>query len=431
MRNESRFFTVFPSVVKAGAESEITITPLYSIYAFTNQKYTVTVIPKEKRENPRLPAYNELCDVYSSVDAEVKDGAITFSYTFLDEQEYRLIVKTQSGSRLYDFAIYALDGDLYGTIPQRGDLHMHTNGSDGLESIDRMVAACREIGLDFIAITDHHKYSPSVDAIKMFEGVDTGLTIFPGEEVHNSQKGGYFHVVNFGGAYSVNDIIERDYEGLCSRLREEAEKLSLPDGINAFEYAFFKWIADEIRKSGGKAIFPHPYWTLGGTYHLEAKLTEYLLKEGVFDIFEVQGDCGEAGNMIQQSLYHEMRAKGVDIPIVGSTDAHNCFRGKYRQFASYSTLAFVRDGEGVADAIMDKRSVALKTIQDEHPVVIGSFRHLKYALYLMENFYPVYQEQTKDLGALIRAYADFGECKDAIEKVNARAKEYRRRFFGM
>ena len=37
----------------------------------------------------------------------------------------------------------------------RGDLHMHTTASDGSSSIEEMIAAARERGLSYIAITDH------------------------------------------------------------------------------------------------------------------------------------------------------------------------------------------------------------------------------------------------------------------------------------
>jgi DNA polymerase (family 10) len=36
-----------------------------------------------------------------------------------------------------------------------GDLHMHTNYSDGADSLDAMVAACCRLGYEYIAITDH------------------------------------------------------------------------------------------------------------------------------------------------------------------------------------------------------------------------------------------------------------------------------------
>jgi DNA polymerase (family 10) len=49
-----------------------------------------------------------------------------------------------------------------GTLPRllthedvRGDLHMHSVWSDGRDSIETMVGACRDLGYEYIAITDH------------------------------------------------------------------------------------------------------------------------------------------------------------------------------------------------------------------------------------------------------------------------------------
>ncbi len=57
-----------------------------------------------------------------------------------------------------------------GTLPAlvsrediRGDLHMHSRWSDGRDSIETMAIACRDLGYDYIAITDH---SPSAGAIQ-------------------------------------------------------------------------------------------------------------------------------------------------------------------------------------------------------------------------------------------------------------------------
>jgi DNA polymerase (family 10) len=41
----------------------------------------------------------------------------------------------------------------------RGDLHMHTNWSDGRDSVDAMVGAAVALGYEYIAITDHSKSS--------------------------------------------------------------------------------------------------------------------------------------------------------------------------------------------------------------------------------------------------------------------------------
>jgi DNA polymerase (family 10) len=53
----------------------------------------------------------------------------------------------------------------------RGDLHMHTTWSDGRDSIEAMVEACRALGYQYVAITDHSPHSAasrnlSIDGVK-------------------------------------------------------------------------------------------------------------------------------------------------------------------------------------------------------------------------------------------------------------------------
>jgi DNA polymerase (family 10) len=43
----------------------------------------------------------------------------------------------------------------------RGDLHMHSMWSDGRDSIEAMVQACRALGYEYLAITDHSQHSAS------------------------------------------------------------------------------------------------------------------------------------------------------------------------------------------------------------------------------------------------------------------------------
>ena len=53
----------------------------------------------------------------------------------------------------------------------RGDLHMHTTESDGRETLETMVQAARERGLEYIAITDHSK------SLAMANGLDETRTL--------------------------------------------------------------------------------------------------------------------------------------------------------------------------------------------------------------------------------------------------------------
>ncbi len=84
----------------------------------------------------------------------------------------------------------------------RGDLHMHTNWSDGIESIEGMVEAARHRGLKYIAITDHSKRNAianGLDAdrlLRQWEEIDRlrqrtkGITVLKGVEVDILEAGG-------------------------------------------------------------------------------------------------------------------------------------------------------------------------------------------------------------------------------------------------
>ncbi|MGB5131861.1 MAG: DNA polymerase/3'-5' exonuclease PolX [Steroidobacteraceae bacterium] len=82
-----------------------------------------------------------------------------------------------------------------------GDLHSHTDASDGQESLEAMVGAARAAGLEYLAITDHSKYLGVVhgldvrrlrrqmDAIDMLNGKLRGITLLKGVEVDILEDG--------------------------------------------------------------------------------------------------------------------------------------------------------------------------------------------------------------------------------------------------
>lgn len=70
----------------------------------------------------------------------------------------------------------AQDGGWY-----KGDLHVHTSHSDGLNSTAEIVASALERGLDFLAITDHNTVSHHEDMASLAPTVP--IILIPGEEV--------------------------------------------------------------------------------------------------------------------------------------------------------------------------------------------------------------------------------------------------------
>jgi len=83
----------------------------------------------------------------------------------------------------------------------RGDLHVHTDASDGTASLEEMVAAARAHGLSYIAITDHARFAEviggltpddlraQIDAIAKLNETLDGFRVLTGIEVNIQPDG--------------------------------------------------------------------------------------------------------------------------------------------------------------------------------------------------------------------------------------------------
>ena len=89
----------------------------------------------------------------------VKDGAAIFNFTPIGEQRHRVYAEYRG--KKYTFEIYSLLSDLYALNAYKGDGHIHSTASDGLSSPLDTACAYYAAGLDYISLTDQHKYAPS------------------------------------------------------------------------------------------------------------------------------------------------------------------------------------------------------------------------------------------------------------------------------
>lgn len=69
------------------------------------------------------------------------------------------------------------EGSLLDEKQIKGDLHMHTTWSDGANSIEEMVEACRAKGYEYMAITDHSRY------LKVANGLSIERLLKQNEEI--------------------------------------------------------------------------------------------------------------------------------------------------------------------------------------------------------------------------------------------------------
>ncbi len=451
----NRYYKITPSVVPTNKVSRVNISCYEPKFGFKEGvKYIIDIVPSAVMNVPfsdtlKLP---ELSRNFERVEAVAKDGAICFEHFFKEEQKWTLHIfssePTEQGYEKFDpqtdgwiplinnFSIgirlemYSLDPDLYSLRPYKGDLHLHSNRSDGAETPETVAANFRKEGFDFISITDHHKYGSSELAMEKLNGLDTRFALYSGEEVHNDDFG-QIHIVNFDSKTSVNDRILGDER---PEILQEIEKIKNSEALSGCmdknQLAWRIWIYNAIKESGGICIFPHPYWTNFGVDHASREMIDYTFEHGLLDAFEVHGGTTHNDNNLQALLYHEMKAKGYDFPIVASTDAHTSREYGKSNFGCAYTVAFAKNAHSVRDAILGGYTVGVLN-NDHTPNLTGSVRLAKYVSFLLENYFPYHDELCHASGLMMhKLVTGDADAKSACRTIEIYIQKHENDFFG-
>jgi hypothetical protein len=300
---------------------------------------------------------------------------------------------------------------------------MHSSASDGKEAPAYVAAACRQIGLDFMALTDHRNYAASLEAQAAFAGLPVDLRIYPGEEVH--APGNRVHIVNFGGSFSVNQRFADDPAAYQAEVQALSAGLTdLPPDYRA-EYASCLWCYCQIQQGGGLAIFCHPYWLFEdfARFNVPEGLIARHLAELPFDALEVVGGYSRreyTSNYLQTARYYAASAAGRLIPAVGVSDAHGCQTGEL--FGWYYTIAFSPSGDlpDLVRSIRSGYSVAVEAHPDLPPRAHGPFRLVVFAQFLLREVFPWHDQLCAQEGRLMLALlSDAGHRADTARSIEA------------
>ncbi len=448
MRHVLSDYAVTPSVVPAGKEVTVTIAPQGENAAFVaGETYRLTITPVEK-----------LCVSYASLNREElaltpdADGCLRFSYTFYGEQAHMLSIEvpeayTHSPSPHYaavpkwpalrcpTLCLYSVKEDLLDRTVHKGELHLHSWWSDGHEDCAALVGNLRAAGYDFMAITDHYLMDYSEKAIEVYRNAPDVISLFTGEEVQIPSS--RIHVVGIGSRESVNELFRRRRaECEAEEAAIEKELTDLPPEIDKNDFAWRVWIARKIKSVGGMAIFVHPHWLWNNGFFVHDLCAAELLRRGEYDAFEVlNGGNRVISNNMQTALYNNLRAEGVTIPVVGSSDSHSTEKEHGEAPGECYTLVFSkgRDFQSITQAIRDGYSVAVEYYQgEEAPRVYGDYRMVKFALFLLHVYYPVYTELCREQGRQLRRYANNPHCgaAEALAGLKAESDDFTAAFFG-
>ena len=456
-RSELWTYDIYPKVMPAGVNTVIHIRPEGGEAFFTPDKEYCAAITLLSGGGARTsPASAVLIEK----DIKLCGCEVQFDVTLPKEGEYRIFIENEEGERLV-FAVYAVEKDLVGMYPFIGDLHLHTTLSDGNQEPELVAAMYRSHGYDFLAITDHRRYYPSLRVMESFKDIPTQLNLVPGEEIHLPPINGFTvapHTINFGGEYSINALVDGEavkekgkdvkyrsirencpdvmsIQEFTEKMMSLTKKIKVPSDVDPLTAATLKWIYDEIRAAGGLAIFPHPTWITGNCFHDSDSLNDWMVNNKIFDAFEVLG--GEnyfEQNGYQTVRYYEDMARGHKYPVVGSTDSHNC-TPENRNAYICSTIVFSPENErrAIIDSVKAQRSVAVDTISQEFRLV-GEMRYVRYGCFLLKNYFPLHDDACFEEGRMMRQ-AFYGtpdekqEAVDVLRLINGRMKRMREKYF--
>lgn len=422
-------YAIYPSVVPVGKAVKMTI--LATERAFLpveNAEYELTVIEIDSyTDRYKDPVTNR------NLSVKAHNGAIEFELVFHSEQEHEILLSKDS-TPLASFHLFALEEDLYNTTPLKADLHSHSFRSDGTRDPSVAAGHYREQAYDCFALTDHNRFYPGDEIDETFTGVDMEFFRIRGEEVHTPPS--IVHIVHIGGKSSVAERYLRDLEGYEREVEEYLSRVpeSIPE-VYADRYARVMWATDKIHEAGGLAIFAHPFWLPGASRmnNVCSDFSKILLRSGMFDAYELIGGMTHTGNNLSVALWNDLRAEGIKIPVVGSSDVHKYEKSIHFPYNFTICFAKERTQEAFIEAIGQGNCVAVKArgteYEREHDCY-GNLRYVTYAQFLLRYFFRKMERFCVGEGVAMRSYA-MGEVeKEYVECQSEQSRLFRARFFG-
>jgi len=225
----------------------------------------------------------------------------------------------------------------------RGDLHAHTNRTDGHDTIEDLVEAARQRGYDYIAITDHSKHVTVAHGLKPEQVLEQVREI---DEINKKLKG-------FAVFKSTElDILE---DGSLDLPDEVLQELDLT--VCSVHYKFnlsLKQQTDRICRA-----MESPYFTILAhpTGRLLGRREPYQV-----DMEEVMKAAQRNGCILEVNAHperldlhdvHCKMAKDMSVKVAVSTDTHRVGDLDYMRFG----VGQARRGWLEADDVVNTRSV--------------------------------------------------------------------------
>ncbi len=179
----------------------------------------------------------------------------------------------------------------------KGNLHTHTNETDGDAPPATVVEWYASHGYDFLAITDHNKLTLAPTADR--------LLLIPSTEITLYAEGKPVHVNAFN--ISAMPVLLASHDTIVSTLQSAVDGARLQGGLAMINHPNFKWAFDHT------AMQPVNGWTL-------------------LEIFNASTDCnnfGFGGRMGVEAMWDKLLNAGCSVYAVATDDAHDLSKERW------------------------------------------------------------------------------------------------------
>jgi len=195
----------------------------------------------------------------------------------------------------------------------RGDLQMHSTWSDGKVTLEEMTRACRDLGYEYIAVTDHTQAMAMVQGLTPERAREQWKEV---DEVREQVEG----IELFRSAEI--DILEDGSLDMPDEILEELDVVVI--SVHLFMDQDRTTITDRVLKAMSHPsvdILAHPTGRLINRREPFAMDVETILEAAAE--LQVAVELNANPNRLDFSDVHVHRAKELGVPVVISTDAHN------------------------------------------------------------------------------------------------------------
>ena len=375
------------------------------------------------------------------------DGEVTVSLRLCGEGWHNLRFGRRSAKgdfiqgKFTNLMVYSLKPDLFAMRPWKGDIHQHSIRCGHAKLEPKVIPAYnRRAGFDFMALSEHRRHKPSLEAIEAAKPWNCGLVLFTGEEFHS--PGDMLHSVAVGHTAGINDWHSANRAEFDRRVAEELKK-PVYDRYEMDEYtkkqAAMATVYYRIaREQGAKVIaFSHPtdFISFNKVEEPPESYRRFMLENADYDALELPNTSTNPFSslaradrlMLMNAHWMELaRARRKVPPVVAASDNHD---QRQKWFGQTFTVFFAPkcDLENFAAAVKDRRSLGVRNVGQKTYLIFGASRLMKFQQFLEVCYWPEHDKLCRKQGELLLELAEKGDTSvlPEVEKLAKEIDDYR------